>query len=113
MNFRKKILQQPARSAKDFCFSENGRALDTNDLKAKLLSLIILSTVQLETNPSMNENEWMKEWMNEWLHVCMSKLVNETVFECLRKLFCLKLFMPFVSQFLLVFDHFLHPILMK
>ena len=40
MTYRKRILQQAAVSAKDFCFSENGRALNVEQLKARLQILI-------------------------------------------------------------------------
>ena len=40
LTYRKKVLQQPSLNAKDFCFSENGRALNENELKTKVKVLI-------------------------------------------------------------------------
>ena len=40
MTYRKKTLQQAAVAVKDFCFSENGRALSVEELKARLQILI-------------------------------------------------------------------------
>ena len=48
--YRKKILQQPSQSPKDFSFSENGRALNEDELKAKVQTLMDRCSVIVNVN---------------------------------------------------------------